>query len=659
MQEGQAEILLDRYRGRLIESAGRGAPLVFDITELERFDIEVADFAIEHPDEFLQMMNRAVNGYDFPIEVDGQIRVRIRNARDVRRIGSLRSTDVGRLITVEGIVRSASVVYTSLTEVYLVCRRCQTGMYAPAGQVKRNDGLLCVQCERSGPFKIDRERSKKDDSRFVVLQEFPEGLRAGNLPRSILVILSGDLVENIGAGNRVRITGVLKLMEGPKSKASETIDYDHYIEAVYVEQIERDFEDLVITDDDVEQIKRLSQEPDLIEKIRRSIAPSIYGLDDIKLAIALQLASAPETVYADGTTSRGDIHVLLVGDPGVAKSQLLRYVAQIAPRAVFTSGKGVTVAGLTAAAVKDETGDGKWTIEAGALPLADKGVCCIDELDKMNERDREALHEGLEQQIIAIAKAGITATLRCRCAVLAAANPKYGRFDPNETVAAQINLPPTLLSRFDLIFVIHDRPDQARDGELVEHILNGDAAAPAIEPDLLRKYIAYVRQSVNPVLTDDAKAVLKKCFLDVRGMCASANHPVPITARQLQALMRLSKAVARLRMSKTVSEGDARLAANLLMKCLGEVGIDPESGMLDVGTVDVGMTKTAADRTITLQRIIADLAKRSPDRLASHTDVIAEAERAGIDIYKAENLLRKMVSMGSVMEVRAGKYRPV
>ena len=268
-----------------------------------------------------------------------------------------------------------------------------------------------------------------------------------------------------------------------------------------------------------------------------------------------------------------------MGDPGIAKSQLLKYMTKISPRGIYTSGKSTTSAGLTATAVKDELGDGRWTVEAGALVLADKGIAAVDELDKMNNEDRSSLHEAMEQQTISVAKAGVMATLKSRCSLLAAANPKLGRFDKYEAIAPQINLTPALMSRFDLIFVLTDEPVRELDEKIAEHILKSNYAGelasqkssnpgvskeelesamkiiiPEIEPDLLRKYVAYARKNIFPTLSQEAMERLKRHYVSLRSSQAQeSSKPVPVTPRHIEALVRLSEASARLTLNSSVT----------------------------------------------------------------------------------------------------------
>ena len=286
---------------------------------------------------------------------------------------------------------------------------------------------------------------------------------------------------------------------------------------------EQEFEEIEIDPEEEKLILEMSCDPEIYEKIRGSIAPSIYGYDDVKEALALQLVSGFEKHLPDGARIRGDIHILLVGDPGIAKSQLLRYMIKISPRGIYTSGKSSTSAGLTATAVKDELGDGRWTIEAGALVLADKGIAAIDEMDKMDNEDKSALHEAMEQQTISVAKAGVMATLKSRCSLLAAANPKLGRFDKYEPIAPQINLTPALMSRFDLIFVLTDDPDTKRDSAIAQHILKSNYAGElatqiAWNPDISQEDIDNALMVIKPVIDPE---LLQK----VRGLCPQEHIP--------------------------------------------------------------------------------------------------------------------------------------
>ncbi|ASJ09889.1 cell division protein [Thermococcus sp. P6] len=358
-------------------------------------------------------------------------------------------------------------------------------------------------------------------------------------------------------------------------------------------------------------------------------------------------------------------HNFIANDVFVHNSQILRYVANLAPRAIYTSGKSSSAAGLTAAAVRDEF-TGSWVLEAGVLVLADGGFALIDEFDKMSERDRSAIHEALEQQTISISKAGITATLNARTTVIAAANPKYGRFNRHKSLPEQLELPPTLLSRFDLIFLLLDEPDEKVDSSIAEHILRvrrgeSEVVTPKIPYDLLKKYIAYARKNIHPVMSREAMEELKRYYVRMRkGFRTSGDEegvqPIPITARQLEALIRLSEAHARMRLSETVEREDARAAIGIIEEMIGKIAVD-EEGTLDVSILEVGKSSRKINR---IERIIDIIKKLESEGEfgAPEDEVIEAAKQAGIG---SESEIKKLLSDlrrdARIYEPRAGFYR--
>jgi replicative DNA helicase Mcm len=409
------------------------------------------------------------------------------------------------------------------------------------------------------------------------------------------------------------------------------------------------------------------------------IAATIFGMENEKEALALQHFGWVAKVLPDGTRIRGDIHIMFVGDPGTAKSQLLRYMASMGPRAIYTSGKASTAAGLTAAAVRDEFGEGRWTLEAGALVMADKGLAAIDELDKMNDQDRSAMHEAMEQQTISIAKAGITATLQARCAILGAANPKLGRFHEHALMVEQIDLPPALFSRFDLIFSIIDKPDSVWDSKLADHILNVhrvgqlkrlkdhldglpllegitevdfEAAIPYFDPEFVRKYVAYAKNNVFPVLTDEAFRVLKDNYIRIRKQGEGEEASVPLTARQLEAYLRIAEASAKVRLADRVEEEDAERAIRIvdffLKKIMG-------GERFDIDVIATGISHSQRERMRILLDIIDKFTKGG--RGATEDDVLAGAEEFNIDRVQAKEVLRRLNSDGRIYEPTVGTYR--
>ena len=344
----------------------------------------------------------------------------------------------------------------------------------------------------------------------------------------------------------------------------------------------------------------------------------------------------------------------------MGKSQILKYVSKLAPRSIYTSGKGTTGAGLTAAAVRDELGG--WSLEAGALVLGDQGNVCVDELDKMRSEDRSALHEALEQQTVSIAKAGIMATLNSRCSVLAAANPKFGRFDRYKAVAEQIDLPSPILSRFDLTFILEDTPNIETDRQLAQHILDihkENKINYEIEPELLRKYIAYARKNCNPQLTDSANKVLEEFYVTMRSGAIDEESPVPITARQLEAVIRLAEASAKIKLKEYVEAEDAHKAIKLQQACLKEVGYDPETGKIDIDRVEGGTPKSDRDKFSTVIKVVEELQAEFEDEAPKDVLKNRLSEDYNISEEKVDEIIKNLKSRGVLFEPRRDYLKKV
>ncbi|MEM3466023.1 MAG: minichromosome maintenance protein MCM [Candidatus Jordarchaeales archaeon] len=388
------------------------------------------------------------------------------------------------------------------------------------------------------------------------------------------------------------------------------------------------------------------------------MAPSIYGLDHLKEALALQLFGGAPKRFPD-IRVRGELNVLLIGDPGTAKSQLLQHAARLAPRGLYTSGRGTTAAGLTAAVIRERQ-EGGMTLEAGALVLADRGLCAIDEIEKMRPEDRVAVHEVMEQHTVSVAKGGIVATLNARTAVLAAANPALGRYVRERTVAENISLPVTILSRFDLIFVLTDVPDKEADAKLSGHVLalHKDLAPPTQPPipqELLRKYIAYARR-IDPRLTDEAVQRLQQFYLEMRSASSDSGSPVAITVRQLESLVRLAEAHARMALRREVTAEDAEAAVLLMRKSMEQVGVDLKTGKFDADILLTGKPSSLRDKMSTVLGIVVEL-----EREAGMTEEKAIIElaktRYGILEEEARRLIAEMVRQGTLFEPRPGYWK--
>ena len=397
----------DYYRDEIGDLA-RGFPtdrksLYVDWSDLYRFDPDLADDYLTHPEQYRQHAEEALRVYDLPVDVKlGAAHVRLRGLPETTEIRALRSRHVNTLVGVTGLVRKATDVRPKVQEAAFECQRCGTLTRVPQSGGDFQEPHECQGCERQGPFRMNVDQSEFVDSQQIRVQESPEGLRGGETPRHIDIRIEDDLTGEVSPGDHLNVVGTLRLDQSGGANAQDSSPvFDTYMEGVSVEIEEEQFEDMEITEADKQEIIDLSNLPEdeLYDQMVDSIAPSIYGYEEQKLAIVLQLFSGVTKHLPDGTRIRGDLHMLMIGDPGTGKSQLLQYIQQIAPRSVYTSGKGSSAAGLTASAVRDDFGEGQqWSLEAGALVLADQGIAAVDELDKMKPEDRSAMHEALEQQ---------------------------------------------------------------------------------------------------------------------------------------------------------------------------------------------------------------------------------------------------------------------
>lgn len=627
--------------------------VIVDYLQLEMFDPDLADLLIEKPEEVIKAAQKATKNID-TTRKNADLQVRFENVSNNIPLRELRSKYIGKFVAVDGIVRKANEIRPRIVNAMFECRSCMRLHEVPQKSNMIGEPALCNDCGGRS-FRLLQEESEFLDTQTTKLQEPLENLSGGEQPRQINVVLEDDLVDSITPGDIIRITGTLKTVRDEKTKL-----FKNYLYCNYIEALEQEFEELQISEEDEEKIKKLAKNPNVYNKIINSTAPSIQGYREVKEAIALQLFGGSAKELEDKTRIRGDIHILIVGDPGIGKSQMLKYVSKLAPRGIYTSGKGTSGVGLTAAAVKDDLGG--WSLEAGALVLGDRGNVCVDELDKMRSEDRSAIHEALEQQTISIAKAGIMATLNSRCSMLAAANPKFGRFDRYKSIAEQINLPSPILSRFDLIFVIEDKPNAERDKQLAGHILNIHKSAEIpfeIDPELLRKYIAYARKNVRPQLTEGAIEVLQEFYVGMRGGAEDDDSPVPITARQLEALVRLSEANCRIRLGKEVTSEDAKRAIKLQQECMKQVGLDPDTGKVDIDKVEGRTPKSDRDKARVLLDIVKELSDEYGGRVPVSILTDEMADRYNISEDKVKQIITKLKQQGLVFEPSAGYLKTV
>lgn len=682
-----SRLLKAKYRkdlGEISREYPHRRSLYIDYREIEKAGkagIALADELLENPGKVIEDVLDAIrNGQLIRTKDDKDpkvLNIRFTNLPKKKLIRDIRSDDINTFVSVEGILRKTTEVRPRVVEAVF---RCPAGHFTHKiqkyGKFVEPEGCATDGCTFK---KLDLipARSRFVDSQKLRVQESPEGLRGGEQPQTLDIDVTDDLSGTVSPGDRVVINGILRSMQRIVKGEKSTV-FDIFLECNSIEVAEKEFEEVEIDEKAEDEILRLSKDPMIYRMITHSIAPTIYGGEDVKQAIALQLFGGMSKDMPDGSRLRGDIHVLLIGDPGIAKSQLLRYVVKLSPRAIYTSGQSSTAAGLTATAVKDEFGEGRWTLEAGALVLADMGVAAVDEMDKMEKGDRSALHEAMEQQSISVAKAGITATLKSRCALLGAANPKYGRFDMFGDLSDQINMPPSLLSRFDLIFIMTDQPEQKRDLAIAEHILKahmtGELIAqhrkspiegvtdeyiqqqlkpvmPDIEPGLFRKYVAYAKRNCFPMVSPDAKEALVAYYMKLRGI-AEPNKPVPVTARQLEALVRLAEASARIRLSNTIDTSDAERVIHIVDACLRQIAYDAKTGTFDIDKVVTGISKEKRDIVRVIKDAIRDIGGEG--RRASIDQVTDQVSSKGFSRDKVKEGIDMLLRTGEAMEPKHG-----
>jgi replicative DNA helicase Mcm len=575
------------------------------------------------------------------------------------KVRNIRSRDLNEMIVIEGIIRQASDVRPQVVNAKFECPSCGTVTSVLQIEKKFREPMRC-SCGRRGGFKL----ISKDlvDTQRLVIEEAPESLSGGEQPKRMNVFLKEDLVEpkmeeKTTPGSRVKIIGILKEVPVPLPSGGLSTRFELAMEVNNIIPMEETFEELDINEEDERQILELAQDPRIFEKLTKSIIPSVWGYDEIKKSLVLQLFGGVAKIHADGQRSRGDLHILLIGDPGVAKSATLTFMSRISPKGRYVVGKSASGAGLTATVVRDEYLRG-WSLEAGAMVLANKGLVCVDELEKMDPNDRSAMHEAMEQQTITISKANVQATLRAETSVLAAANPKFGRFDPYQSIAQQIDLPPTLINRFDVIFPLRDLPDRKKDEFIAIHVLRAhqkEGEEMMIPKELFRKYVAYSKQRIKPVLTDEAVEEIKKFYVELRNMPVSSEgllRPIPISARQLQALIRMSEASSKMKLSEQVTSEDARRAIEIMKFYLMQVGYDYESKSFDIDRIGLGKTASQRNKILSVLHAIIDL-ENKVGKMIPMEELEKELE-GKIDPLEIEQAIFELKKKGDIYEPRKG-----
>lgn len=660
--------------------------LLVSFRVIEGYDHDFAQDLLANPEHHFLAANQALRQFLLDAghgNILPFVRIEHLPSDQVRTVSQLRADDIGLMVALDAVTTKISGVRPRLYSAVFECIACgHTMQINQPNEQELIEPLECSQIDggcgrpkRQTRFQLRQQDSHLINSQFIELQELPEQMKGGIQPERIICIGEQDLAGKLNPGDRVKANGVL-FIRSQRKGGKDTPVFDIFLRIHSLERQNIPLEEIIITEEEEVEIREIARQDNVYDILTNSIAPSIFGMTYIKKSLMLQLFGGVARLNHDGTRNRGDIHILLMGDPGVAKSQLLNYMASISPRGKFTSGQSASAAGLTAAAVQDATADGRWTLEAGALVLADLGLAAIDEFDKMNTADRSSMHEAMEQQRISISKAGINASLRTRCAVLAAANPKSGRFEPVSDVpfTSQIDLPPPLISRFDIIWLITDTPNLDDDRKIAEHIIANriqgssellvnegslpDPARPTatkktqgkkvadgiLSREILRKFVAYSKRNVHPKLTDEAREAIVKYYVETREKGGESTDSVAITARSLEALSRLAEASARIRLSQEANLEDAERAIRLTKLWRHDLMGDH----YDETTLQSGKKSSVRNQEKVMIDIVSILQNESGNS-ANLLNVLTEAERNDINRSKAEDIIEKLCREGRMM----------
>ena len=650
--------------------------IVVDYNDLVLFPVIESHFN-ENPDQILDAFSRAIKEIlkerfpDYAEKIKHDIRARIANFPVQRSLRQINSEIITKMTSVSGMVVRSSEVKPLAKEVTYKCLDKHISKFTLLDGMSLNASVKCQtpNCKHTS-LAIIPKASRFIDFQILRLQELPEDLPPGQLPHYVNVSIKQDLVDYARPGDRIVLTGIVRIEQERISgvSKSESALYRLRMDGNNVEFIggkglksSRRTEREEISPDEEKLVKSLAKNPDIYDRLIASFAPHIRGHALFKEAILLLIVGSTQRVLTDGTKIRGDINVFLVGDPGTAKSEMLKFCARIAPRGLYTSGRGSTAAGLTAAVVRDASGI--FMLEAGAVVLGDQGLVCIDEFDKMRPEDRSALHEVMEQQSASIAKGGIVATLNARTSILAAANPMFGKYDIFKNIYENVNLPIPLLTRFDLVFIVRDIPSQEKDRNIAQHIISqhgssGTDTTSLIDIDILTKYLSYAKRG-EPALTKEAENLIMEFYLKMRNISGDdKENMITITPRQLEGLIRLATARARLLLKNKVEGEDADRAIYLFNEMLKNSGTDVNTGKVDIGVLQ-GRPKSEVSKLQMFMEILRTLEGEPKSSVPEQGFVDELVKSDKFSEEEARNYIRRMIRDASIYESKPGHYNTV
>ncbi len=650
------------YRGKISQLiATEGKSLVVDFGDLLRYNNDLANRLLLEPDSSLASFKiaafetmRSENAL-YADRVKRELTVRLRGLPDLVPLRRVDTSYIDHMLAISGMVVRTSELRPMMTEAAWVC---PSGHLTYQGQ---DDLILkrppkCELCGEAKSFELDKKRCRFVDFQVLRVQELPEELPPGQLPQFFDVNVEGDIVNMARPGDRVVLTGVVRAVPDYTLGQVRTRLFRSQVDCNQVEVKGKEPDQVVVSKEDEELIRKIASVPDAYERLINSIAPVILGHQQEKEAILLLLAGGSATLLPDGTKLRGDINALFVGDPGTGKSELLKFASQVAPRGLYASGRGTTAAGLSAAVIREKN---VLMLEAGVVVLADLGIAAIDEFEKMKPDDRTALHEMMEQQTVTIAKGGIYATLNARTAILAACNPVLGRYNPFQNLIENLGtLPIPLLTRFDIIFVFRDQPSPADDERLASHILSVHArrsysTPPPIEFSLLKKYLTFAKK-ISPTLTKAAMDRIREFYLELR-KSSGAEDSIPPTLRTLEALIRISTARARVLLRDEVTEEDALSAIALMNRMVEDILTDAATKKTDFG-IQLGKPAGETKNLRSALEVLKSL--EGPEKKPVERKLFKEElVKAKFTDEDAEKMIRTMFREGMVYESKPGFIR--
>jgi replicative DNA helicase Mcm len=648
--------------------AANSTSLVVDYIDFDTFKPDLAKLITDEPDEMFDAFNRAIFNIlyeihpDYANETQNNIKVRMGNYTVQKSLREINAEVINKLVGVSGMVVRSSEVKPLAKKIGYRCLNCGEITEAQLRGLVLKKPIRCGKCSEK-ELEMDPDTSIFIDFQMVRLQELPEDLPAGHLPHYLEVTIIGDLVDQCRPGDRILLTGIVRIEQEQLSQQIKTSLFRLRMEGNNIEYLggrtadkdSRTIERLEISNEDEKHIVALARKNDAYDILISSYAPHVYGHEVIKEVILLLIVGSVTKRLEDGSSRRGDINVLLVGDPGTAKSEMLKFAAKIAPRGLYTSGRGSTAAGLTAAVIRDKSGI--MMLEAGAVVLGDQGLVCIDEFDKIKPEDRSSLHEVMEQQTCSVAKGGIVATLNARTSILAAANPLYGKYDPFKNITENVNLPIPLLTRFDIIYVIRDIPEKEKDHLIASHILelhrdSEKSGQYLIAIDLFSKYLAYSK-TMEPKLTVEAIDKIRDYYMKMRNV--ESEGMITVTPRQLEGLVRLATARSKLLLKDYVDSEDAERAIYLIQTMLETAGVDVNTGRVDLGVLH-GKPQSEISKLKLFMEVFNGLSGQDKNDVEEKNFINELIQTGRFSEDDAKNFLNKAMQNGQIYERRLGFY---